>query len=255
MTCAAYDQLITCTVFQPVTRCHGCIHAVGTGTLSITSSLGERTDRMSERQMPWVVQIGGPTTGSSYPEWITLQSKRRPQGSKATKHLNVVNKLKTSLAAEDLAAELESPFSELHPGNSVEDDWTAFRDTVYATSFKILSPSTQKQHDWSDTNDGDIKDLLAEKHCLHQAHQNDPSSVPKKAAFAKLQKMQNAWLSNDMKQFYDALKTLYGPLFFAGSSPLLGSGGSTIITVNTKILERWTEHFESVLNRPSTMMR
>ena len=71
--------------------------------------------------------------------------------------------------------------------------------------------------------------------------------------------MQDAWLSDkadeiqsyadrhDTKKFYDALKAVYGPQS-SGSSPLLSSDGTTILTDKKLILERWAEHFNSVLN-------
>ncbi|KAK7091340.1 hypothetical protein V1264_009034 [Littorina saxatilis] len=76
--------------------------------------------------------------------------------------------------------------------------------------------------------------------------------------------MQDTWLSNkadeiqgyadrhDMKNFYDALKEVYGPTT-SGSSPLLSADGITLITDKEKILGRWAEHFDNVLNRPSTI--
>ncbi|XP_069977706.1 uncharacterized protein [Penaeus vannamei] len=76
--------------------------------------------------------------------------------------------------------------------------------------------------------------------------------------------MQDSWLSDkaneiqgfahkhDKKNFYDGLKEVYDPTS-VGSSPLLSADGSTLITDKDKILERWAEHFDSVLNRPSTI--
>ena len=55
-----------------------------------------------------------------------------------------------------------------------------------------------------------------------------------------------------MKNFYDGLKEVHGPTT-SGSSPLLSADGSTLITDKKKILERWAEHFDSVLNHPSTI--
>ena len=56
----------------------------------------------------------------------------------------------------------------------------------------------------------------------------------------------------DMKKFYDALKTVYDPKSY-GVTPLLSADGSTLLTDKDAILERWTEHFNSVLNRPSSV--
>ena len=74
--------------------------------------------------------------------------------------------------------------------------------------------------------------------------------------------MQDTWLRNkadviqsyadrhDLKNFYDALKEVYGPTS-SGSSPLLSADGNTLFTDKEKIIVRWAEHFNSVLNRPS----
>ena len=80
----------------------------------------------------------------------------------------------------------------------------------------------------------------------------------------KLRQMKDSWLSskadeiqwypdrNDMNKFYDGLKEIYGPTT-SGSPPLLSADGSTLITDKDKILDGWAEHFDSVLNRPSTI--
>ena len=73
--------------------------------------------------------------------------------------------------------------------------------------------------------------------------------------------MQDSWLSKkaeeiqsfadrkDMKKFHYALKTIYGPKR-SGATPLLSADGSTLLDA---ILKRWAEHFNSVLNRPSSV--
>ena len=74
--------------------------------------------------------------------------------------------------------------------------------------------------------------------------------------------MQDTWLSkkadeiqtyadrNDLKRFYDALKTIYGPTS-SHSSPILDAGGTQLITDKALILKRWADHFSNVLNNPS----
>ena len=76
--------------------------------------------------------------------------------------------------------------------------------------------------------------------------------------------MQNSWLSKkageiqsfadrkDMKKFHDALKAVFGPKS-SGATPLPSANGSTLLTDNDAILERWAEHFSSVLNQPSSV--
>ena len=55
-----------------------------------------------------------------------------------------------------------------------------------------------------------------------------------------------------MKDFYASLKSVYGPQP-SGLSPLLSSDENSIITDGSKILDRWAEHFQAVLNRPSNI--
>ena len=166
---------------------------------------------------------------------------------------------------------LEEQSQFIHITDSVEDSWSSFRNTVYTAAYETLGPTQRKHQDWFDENDKEINKLLEEKNRLHRAYTNDKSSASK-AAFSKarntvqkkLQEMQDKWLSNkakeiqhyadtnDMKRFYESVKTVYGPRS-ASSSPLLSADGTTLITDKSSILERWAEHFETVLNRPSNI--
>ena len=58
--------------------------------------------------------------------------------------------------------------------------------------------------------------------------------------------------SHDYKNFYNALKTLFGPQPMS-ASPLLSQDGSTLLIEKSAILHRWAEHFQAVLNRPSSV--
>ena len=55
-----------------------------------------------------------------------------------------------------------------------------------------------------------------------------------------------------MKKFHDALKNIYGQKS-SGATTLLSADGSTLLTDKEAILKRWAEHFNSVLNRPSSI--
>ena len=50
----------------------------------------------------------------------------------------------------------------------------------------------------------------------------------------------------DIKKFFDALKTVYGPQS-SGTTPLLSADGTSLLTDKKAILKRWTAHFDSVL--------
>ena len=150
-------------------------------------------------------------------------------------------------------------------------NWEVFRDNVYETSLSILGKNSHKHQDWFDENDGEITELLERKRNAYIVHQQDIRSVSKKAAYdsvkskvqACLRVMQDSWLSrkadkiqmladSHSPRFFDALKSIYGPAA-SGTSPLLNNDGSQLLTEKSAILDRWAEHFENVLNRPSTI--
>ena len=56
----------------------------------------------------------------------------------------------------------------------------------------------------------------------------------------------------DTKRFFDGLRAVYGPKT-SGLSPLRSADGNTLITDREGILKRWAEHFNSLLNRPSSV--
>uniref|UniRef100_A0A5F8GN97 RNA-directed DNA polymerase n=1 Tax=Monodelphis domestica TaxID=13616 RepID=A0A5F8GN97_MONDO len=102
--------------------------------------------------------------------------------------------------------------------------------------------------------------------------QNNPNSDPKKDRFKSLQataqceirKMQDRWWekkaeemqhfadTKNYKQFFSALKTVYGPLKSA-TAPLLSSDGDTLIKDKKGISNRWKEHFSQLFNLPSSV--
>ena len=130
-----------------------------------------------------------------------------------------------------------------------EENWTVFQKVVHSSAATTIGHPSRKHQDWFVENDEEIKLHLNEKHCLHTAHQDDTSSVSKKAAYSNicntvqnwLRDMQDSWLSKkaeeiqsvadreDMKKFYDALKTIYGPKM-SGATPLRSADGSTLLT-------------------------
>ena len=129
-----------------------------------------------------------------------------------------------------------------------------------------LGPVSRKHQDWFDENDNEIQGLLEEKHQKHKAYLRNTSSVSSKTAYSnicktvqtRLRDMQDSWLRKkadeiqsfadrkDMKKFFDALKTVYGPQS-SGTTPLLSADGTCLLTDKEAILKRWAEHFDGVL--------
>ena len=108
------------------------------------------------------------------------------------------------------------------------------------------------------------KKLLEEKHQKHKAYLRNTSSVSSKTVQTRLRDMQDSWLikkadeiqsfadRKDMKKFFDALKTVYGPQS-SGTTPLHSADGTSLLTDKETIFKRWAEHFDGVLNRPSSI--
>ncbi|GFS20259.1 craniofacial development protein 2 [Elysia marginata] len=199
---------------------------------------------------------------------IRILPKRRPQGKPAIKCLNSFQ-LKKHSVCEELVDSLDEKCKHIEITDNIEETWSRFRDTVYGAASETLSFNKRKHQDWFDENKEEITRMLEEKNRLYRAYLND-KSPSRKAALdntrntvqRKLREMQNTWLSqkadeiqsysgrNDTKWFYGAVKAVYGPQP-ASSSPLFSADGKTFLTQKSQILERWAEHFESVLSRPS----
>ena len=275
-TCAAHDLLITNTVFRlPNRNKTSWMHPRSKHWHLLDYVIVRQRDRQDVRVTKTMCGAECWTDHRLLISKMNLRitPPRRPQGTKVPKRLNV-SRLKCNLVKQELEKELEAL---LPPPNTdldadVEAEWARLRDAVYAAASAAIGPTTRKHQDWFDENNGQIKALLEEKHKHHRALLNDPTSTSKKDAFNtakaktqfELRRMQDDWLSKkadtiqayadtkDMKNFYSALKEVYGPPS-SGSSPLLSADGNTLITDKEKLLERWAEHFNSVLNRPSSI--
>ena len=134
-----------------------------------------------------------------------------------------------------------------------------------------LGPVSRKQQVWFDENNKEIQGLLEEKH-QNTRHTLVIPALSNKAAYSnicktvqtRLRDMQDSRLSTkadeiqsfadkkDMNKFFDALKTVYGPQS-SGTTPILNVCGTSLLTDKEAVLKRWAEHFDSVLNRPSSI--
>nr|VZI33671.1 unnamed protein product [Spirometra erinaceieuropaei] len=145
------------------------------------------------------------------------------------------------------------------------------QDTVQSTALAVLGRAPRQHQDWFDDNDAAIRNLLAEKNRLHKAYVDHPTGDNKAAFYRsrrqlqqRLREMQDAWTArkaeeiqgyadrNEWKNFFSAIKAVYGPPT-KGTSPPLSADGNTVLTEKTQILQRWAEHFRGVLNRPSVI--
>ena len=205
---------------------------------------------------------------------LVLQSPKRPQGPKAAKKLDAA-KLSDSVTKEHLQKNLKSALEGqvIDTESAVATSWQGFSDAVYSAAKETIGTPSRRHQDWFDDQDADIKALLDKKHQLHRSHQNDLTSDSKKDAYRnakqdcqrELRRMQDQWFSDkadeiekhaaakNSKKLYASLSAVYGRQSTAGSPPLLDATGEHLITDKAAILERWGEHFENVLNRPSSV--
>lgn len=127
-------------------------------------------------------------------------------------------------------------------------------------------------NDWNDENSVHISTLLEETHNAHKAYLNNPSSESlkkvwheqRKATQWTLQQLQNQWWTSkaqqiqsfadkyDMHNFYNAVKTIYGPRSYSGC-PLRSVDELTLIKDQTGIVQRRGEHFQALLNQKASV--
>nr|VZI51255.1 unnamed protein product [Spirometra erinaceieuropaei] len=124
------------------------------------------------------------------------------------------------------------------------------RPQVQSTALAVLGRAPRQHQDWFDDNDAAIRYPLAEKNPLHQAYVDHSTDATKAAFYAE--EIQGYADRNEWKNFFSAIKAVYGPPA-KGTAPLLSADGSTPLTEKTQILQRWAEHFRGVLNRPSVI--
>ena len=75
-----------------------------------------------------------------------------------------MSRLKHKPTAEVLHSDLNKKLENLTLGDAlVEDNWTAFKDMVYSTTFEHLGSLKQHNQDWFDENDAEITSLIEEK--------------------------------------------------------------------------------------------
>ena len=117
-----------------------------------------------------------------------------------------------------------------------------------------------------------FRDSLKRNTKKHKAYLRNTGSVTRKTAYSnicktvqtRLRDMHDSWLRKkadeiqsfadrkDMTKFFDALKTVYGPQS-SGTTPLLSTDGTSLLTDKEAILKSWAEHFDGVLNRSSSI--
>ena len=189
---------------------------------------------------------------------------------------NPLRKLNTKMLSNPdtsvlLAENLAKAFDETEVLSDTSDKTLAnFCKVARQVSENVLGFSGRKHRDWFDDNNQLIQPLLKELHDLKsQLLENKSNSEvrdryrdTKKSVESQLHDMQNAWWiaraeeiqtaadKRDFKAFWQGLKAVYGPKYKTYPS-VKSKDGKSLITDPKGILNRWVEHFDSVLNQPS----
>ncbi|CAH1249728.1 Hypp8672 [Branchiostoma lanceolatum] len=200
---------------------------------------------------------------------LNVHFKPKPKlGGPPRKKLHV-DSLKSDKVRADLQSNLQSKLegSDCATDTCPETLWAQLKTVILKSSEEVLGFTTKKNKDWFDENDSEIQQLLAKKRTAHQAHLAQPSCPIKKAVFRsacshlqrKLRTIQNRWWTSlaektqlcadngDHRGFYEALKAVYGPTHQL-VAPLRSTDGQSLLTDKASILNRWSEHFQTLFS-------
>lgn len=169
---------------------------------------------------------------------------------------------------EALSAKLDTV--DLLSETSVNDQWQLLNRATHEVMSEHLKPPSRRNADWFDENNESIKILLEER----ATARNEMLSSGLRSKTAKykeckrklqqsLRQMKDEWWNmkaeavqelaegSNPRAFFESLKEVYGP-HCSITSPLLNEPGTILLTDKPDIMNRWKEHFQILLNRPST---
>ena len=138
---------------------------------------------------------------------------------------------------------------------------------ILESAVNSVGYTTRRHKDWFDDNAAEIHKLVETKNKAHNAYLANPQSKTLKTQLKNLRTetqrtlrvLENNWWlgiaqeiqkhadSNNTHSFYQAIKTVYGPQR-KNLAPVRSADGDTLIKDKQQILERWSEHFSSLLN-------
>ena len=203
---------------------------------------------------------------------IQIKPRSRHAAALPPKRLNV-NLLRNDSTSQALANNLSHALAKRQSsGLDVDAEWSSLRDVLYRTTTDTIGLAKRRHADWFDENDANIMTLLDARDSAHKAALSDPLSASKQASYKStcatlqrnLRQMKNDWFikmaediqsaadRKDYKTFYDGINQIYGPRK-SSTSPMLSADGTSLLADKTAILERWKEHFDSLLKCPSSV--
>ncbi|KAJ4935415.1 hypothetical protein JOQ06_016948, partial [Pogonophryne albipinna] len=160
--------------------------------------------------------------------------------------------------------------AKVHMQNTMDQKWNSISSALYEAAAQTIGYKSKNHQDWFDENSETIHDLLKDMHRAHRATLKSPSSSSTRQQWQRICRevqratrvMQNEWWTkkaheiqsfadkNDMHNFYNAVKKIYGPISRC-ITPLKTADGLTVLKDQHSILLRWAEHFGTLLNQDS----
>ena len=194
--------------------------------------------------------------------------RRRIKKSSIPRRINV-QPLKNPEVKTALADKLDEVLDNVEVNDDIEKSWKALRDATHTAATEVLGLPVRKNQDWFDDQNVEAQEQIQKMHQTHKAWLEDKNSSWKKKTYktckAQVQKalrqMKEKWWADhaesiqaafnrkDSKAFYEGIKKVFGP-HESGAAPISAKDG-TLLTDKSDILNRWKEHFETVLNAPS----
>ena len=133
----------------------------------------------------------------------------------------------------------------------------------------ILASQTEKKQDWFDPNDQELHTLMSRRDQAHQRVLQTRSTRSTTAAYKdacrllqkhtralksdwwerKAVELQRAADRNDTKGLYSGLKEVWGPKK-KGPVQLKSTDGMETFSDSKRVVARWSEHFQKLLNVP-----
>ena len=199
---------------------------------------------------------------------LSIKTLRHISRQKPSKKLNI-SRLKSTETCVLLSSKLQEAYAATENSGTATALWGSFKSITLKVAEDVLGFPERKHRDWFDESDTLIKPLLANLHNLHLQAIEDRSNVEladayrtcKQQAQKSLRNMQNTWWKaraadmqeaadkRDFKTFYQCLKAVHGPKYKA--SPAIKSKDGVLLTEPAQVLDRWSEHFNGVLNLDS----
>ncbi|XP_030853868.1 uncharacterized protein LOC115929294 [Strongylocentrotus purpuratus] len=201
---------------------------------------------------------------------FALRSKRRKQGATKLAKLNT-DRLHVNTQRLKLEQDMEKALATwgVQEGMTVDQTWASLSKVVYDTASNTLGKPERKHQDWFDPEDSELLILMKKRNETHQrvlqTRSTRSTTTAYKEACRHLQrytrKMKTTWWEKkaedlqrsadnyDMKSFYTGLKEVWGPQT-RSTVHLKSLDGNTTFSDNKRVLERWSQHFETLLNQP-----